>query len=184
MKKMIDGTVATMIVVVVLIVTITGTFAWYNGRIASDNTNLGKSAKLDIEYTDGFDEVLSGSLIPVKDKSGGISTTAKIGLKSDSVAAKLRLSLELTTFTAVLGNSEALTYEVYKGSTRIATGNFKGKSQGNTVDILTNHALTTTAETFTVYVWLDGSKSGNEVQNATFKANLYASTEQITGNNG
>ena len=67
--------------------------------------------------------------------------------------------------------------EVYTNS-----GTFSGyNATNNKIPLVEDYRLTEDQTDFTIYVWIDGNITGNEILGATFTGFISANTEQFTG---
>ncbi len=177
MKKIIDGAVAVVAVITIMVLTFGATYAWFISSTKTDNVDLVKSGKLDIVYNKGND-VVDGELVPSSSKDVGIKTSVTIRRTEDSVNGLATITLHLDEFPEVLKTS-ALKWEVYQNingeTTLYKQGDFRSATQGGTIDIVTDYQVATSDTIFTLYIWLDGSGVGNEVIGATFKGHLTSS---------
>ena len=116
-----------------------------------------------INYNKGTD-VLTGTLLPSKDYSGGISTEIELW-KSPSAASRNiygHIYLDITTIGANLTNEEALKWVITSNGEVLNEGNFVGQTEESYVILDTNIPLSTTKQLFQVYIWLDESMEINE----------------------
>lgn len=180
-----------IILLVVAILTIGGTYAFFSATINTQQFTM-KSHQLEVIYTG--DEEINGGLDLVKDKSGGYRREVSIGLSENSVGAAANIYISIAQITSTLA-TEALTWEIYRLENGVETlydegtfidcGNIgESKTQcaaGKRIYMVENLVLSTTQQQFAIYVWLNGYKAGNEVLGATLKGYIGAETENITG---
>jgi len=180
-----------ILLLIVAIITIGGTYAFFIATIATPNFTV-ESHQLEVIYTG--DEEINGGLNLVKDKSGGYRREVSIGLSENSVGAAANIYISVDQITSTLA-TEALTWEIYKledgvenlydQGTFVDCGNL-GETKttcaaGKRIYMVENLVLSTTQQQFAIYVWLNGYKAGNEVLGATLKGYIGAETENITG---
>ena len=186
MKKI---TIYISTILILSIITVGATYAYLVASTNSvKNAIDGTSAELIVNYTGGTK--IEGSMSLSKDKSGGHNTTVNISLDDNSVIAQADLFININSISSSLA-TEGLVWEVYKTvngtESYIGTGNFStcysGNkcSNGDKILIVDNYVLSTTNTAFTVYVWLNGDKVGNEVIGASFSGTISAETEEFTG---
>lgn len=182
-------------ILLILLLTIITAGATYAYLAASTNSVInvitGESAQLVVNYTGG--KKIEGSMSLSKDKTGGHNTTVNISIAENSVIAKADLFININSISSSLA-TEGLIWEVYKtingtesfvGSGTFATCYSGTKcSNGDKMLIVNDYVLSTTNTAFTVYVWLNGDKVGNEVIGATFSGTISAETEEYTGELG
>lgn len=159
--------------VIAFIAVIAGaTYAWFTW--ASGNTELsGTTGCFTIAYTKGTD--ISGSLVPATDKSGGLSTTATINIDpSCTIAGTATLKLTTNDTSTIPLTAGAVKWAIYDGATELETGSV---TASGTIDLKTV-ALTTTAKTYTFYVWLDGAIANNDYIGKTYSGYISAVATQ------
>lgn len=173
-------------VVMLLLITAGGTYAFFAASANTLNNSIfSNTARLNVIYNSGeeIDEVLS----VVASKEDGYNTTVGIRLATGSAKAKSNLYIyinEITENIAIPG----FKWEVYgysSGSLVYSNqGNFNGydDTNNNRVPIVTNYELSENNTEFTVYFWIDGSLTDNEVLGGAFSGYIGATSEQVTGN--
>lgn len=178
------------IILSILIITAGATYAYFaSATNSAKNALTGDSAFLLVNYTGGTN--IEGSISLSRDKSGGRNTTVNISLDPDSVIAKADLFLNINSISSPLA-VEGFIWEVYKtingvesfvGSGTFETCQPSGLkcSSGDKIIIVNDYILSTTNTAFTVYVWLNGDKVGNEVIGSSFSGTIHAETEEFTG---
>ena len=191
MKKI---TIYIIIILVITIITVGSTYAYLASKTNSyDNGLLGEGAELNVVYTGGT--ALEGAISPGINKDSGLNTTVNIGITEDSVVAKANLYINVNTISSPLA-TEGFIWEVYKiingeetfvdsGTfieCRTTTGNDTKKcATGDKLYIVNDYILSTTTTSFTVYVWIDGNKTGSDVLGSSFRGTIEAETEKFTG---
>lgn len=184
----------SILLLTIAVVTIGGTYAFFNSTTKLNNKTIGKTNKLEVLYSGGTE--ITGSLKIAKDKSGGYRREISIGLDEDSVGAKANIYISIDEITNTIA-TDSLVWEIYKiengveNQTAIKTGSFaKCADLGETPTVCTNGgkiyiqnglALSTEPLQFAVYIWLNGANVGNEVIGARLNAYIGAETENITG---
>lgn len=192
MKKIIFYTISILLLTIV----VSGaTYAYFISITNSTQNALNTGgASVKVTYTGGG--ALEGLLSLSEDKSGGLNTTVHIKITEDSLDAQANLYINIDSISEVLA-TEGFNWEVYKKVNGIESfvnsGTFADCDLGHTIKkcatgdklyIVTGYELLTDDTAFTVYVWLNGNKVGNEVIGATFKGTVAAETENITTNLG
>ena len=191
MKKVITYII---VILVITVITVGSTYAYLVAQTnQNNNITLGEGAELNVVYTGGT--ALEGAISPGVDKKSGLNTTVNIGITEDSVVAKANLYINVNTISSALA-TEGFIWEVYKivngeeiffdsGSfvecrttTNIDT---KKCATGDKLYVVNDYILSTTTTSFTVYVWIDGNKTGSDVLGASFKGTIAAETEKFTG---
>lgn len=120
-----------------------------------------------------------GLLFPSKTAKGGLSGSVTLNINSEcSVAGKGTITLNVGSDTgSVLLSEGALKYAVYDSTktNELASGTLTATGDKT---LYTNFSLSTTATTYYVYVWLDGTIADNDYINAPFSGYLRASAVQ------
>ena len=151
-----------------------GTYAYFQKILFSDLKADTITHGLDyyINYAKGTD-ITNGVLNPSTDYTGGNNVTVTFNKKDNTYDIYGHIYLDVTTIGNNLKNSTALKYEVYKNSTRLASGTLNGVSGGNSILLTKNIPLATTTQTYTVYLWLDENAIDNyDIENETISANI------------
>lgn len=139
----------------VLIILAGMTYSWYGWK-SSENTPISFTmAGVSVVYTTG--NSINGILIPTlsHNEKGNISKSVTVKLSYG--AAVLDLFLDVDTLPTELQDSTFL-WELYKNdnTTPIRSGNFLFSTAGTTIQLLSNQAVTTSQDTYTLYFWIDG----------------------------
>ena len=178
MKKIIIYIIAVFLLI---IITVAGTYAYFVSTINSGNSLAGSSSKLEVLYTG--DTAITGVLNLVNSKEEGKQATVKIQLSNESVDAKADIYIQVNEIGTDIA-SDALNWELYrthKGTeTFVARGTFDGVSSGNKIYVDRNYRLSTEETSYTVYIWLDGNKIGNEAVGERLEGYIGAEAEHIT----
>lgn len=180
MKKITLYIIATILLA---IITVSGTYAYFVVTTNSEigNSIIGNSSKINVIYSGDAD--ITGVLELVNSKEEGRQATVKIQLSNDSVDAEANIYIQVNQIGQNLA-SEALNWELYRTyngtESFVAKGTFDGVSAGNKLYIDRNYRLSTDETSYTVYIWLDGNKVGNEALGETFKGYIGAEAEHIT----
>ncbi len=156
-----------LIIALVVVLTLTATlsfFVWNSTRNQDINVSVNLSG-LDafIHYNKGTD-VLTGTLLPSTDYTGGISTEIELW-KDPSAASRTiygHIYLDITSIGTNLANEPALKWAITSNGEVLNTGDFVGKSNGNSISLKLNIPLSTSKQLFKIYIWLDESMSIND----------------------
>lgn len=181
MKKQLIGTIVFVTLLVAFVAG--GTYAFFKTAITPNNNLNFNTSVMDIAYTKG--NPIDGPMSMVANRSEGYSTTINVHTTSDSVNPTIDLFINISEITENL-RIEGLIWEVCAvrsgDSTVCKTGNFAGYNDttSNQVIIYPNYQLSTTNTEFTVYIWLDGSKTDNSVEGGSFSGYIGAKSEQFT----
>lgn len=176
--------VGTILGVVALIVVVAGTTAaWFTWQSTTDTNVTFTVAGLDdaISTNMSASGTLSGTLTPVASKANGVIKSFKVEKDASLYADPVYLSftLALTTFPSGLSHA-SLKWEFVSVSgtteTTLGSGNFAGKTQGDTIKLLTSPASRQTLNTtnnYKLYIWIDGTMDNpSTMQSATYKFTL------------
>jgi hypothetical protein len=178
MKKLILYIIATILIV---IITVAGTYAYFVTTTNSGNALKGSSSKLDVIYSGDAD--ITGVLNLVSSKEEGIKSTVKIELSNDSVDAKANIYIQVNQIGQDIA-SDALNWELYRTyqgtESFVAKGTFAGVTAGDKIYIDRDYRLSTNETSYTVYIWLDGNKIGNAALGEIIKGYVGAEAEHIT----
>ena len=189
MKKIL--TYAT-ILLIVAIISVSGTYAFFAASVSTEDPISGTAHHLEVRYNG--DEEINGGLELVTDKSEGHRREVSIALAENSIDALANIYIYIDQISPGLA-SEALVWEVYTLENGVEVkydeGSFvkcgkteetKAKcSDGDKNYLVTNYKLSTTSETFVIYLWLNAMKSDNSVLDGKLKGYIGAETENITG---
>ena len=178
MKKII---LYTVIVLLIVLLTVAGTYAYFVTTINSGNALTGSSSNLTVIYTDDAD--ITGILNLVSSKEEGKKATVKIKLSTDSVDAKADIYIQVKEIGPDIA-SDALNWELYRTyhgeESFVSKGTFKDISSGDKIYVDRDYRLSTDETSYTVYIWLDGNKIGNAALGESLEGYIGAEAEHIT----
>lgn len=170
------------------IATVGATYAFYSASASSNNNSVAAEASpFEVIYTGGTE--INGNMPITSDKTEAFKTTVNIRIADNSVNALSNLYINIENISNEL-QVEGFVWELYgyKNNTQIyyKKGNFEGynSTNNNKVPLISNYQTDKTNTSFTLYLWIDGNKTGNEVIGTSFKGYIGASTEQFTGQLG
>ena len=183
MKKKIVYTIAFILLLIVVIVG--STYAFFNATTRANNNATTNSKKFSVIYTGN--SLLNGKLTPSANKNGGIHTTVNIRVDQGSAEALAYLYLNIESMSAVL-SSTSVKWEIYgvRNSQTVYSNSgtlngYSAQTPNNKIAIVTDYNLTEADTEFTLYMWIDGATTGNEVIGASFSGYISANTENFTG---
>lgn len=168
-------------VIALCLITIASTYAYFTSLVTANNNQLNSnSGKIDISYEKGTD--INGTLYGTTNYLNGLNTTVKIKANINSLKAYVGIYLKINSIDNEL-KSPYLKWAVYKnnGTTPIKTGTFAGINTGESLQIVDNFLVPEEYDSYTVYIWLDGEGSTNDMQNKMFSASIYAQANYIAG---
>ena len=179
---------AIIAVVLIAVLTVAGTYAYFSFRFTGNNTLNTSSKNFEIDYVGGG-STFDGPLQLVSNKEAGYSKTLKIKVVNGSVNTKINLYLEIEQISAALA-VDGFIWEVYgynSSNQQVFSnqGTFAGynSTTNKTVNLVNynDYTITTDETTFVVYIWLNGALVDNNVLGSTFKGHIAARSEQFTG---
>ena len=161
-KKIIILGIITFIVII-----LSATFAFYTW---SSNANQDIDVALNLSGLDAYihynkgTDVLTGTLLPSTDYNGGISTEIELWKDPSAESRTLygHIYMDITTIGTNLANEPALKWAITSNGEVLNTGDFVGKSNGNSISLKLNIPLQTTKQLFKIYIWLDESMEIND----------------------
>ena len=135
-----------------------------------------------INYNKGTD-VLTGTLLPSADYTGGIST--EIELWKSPIAETMNIYghiyLDITTIGTNLANESALKWAIVSEDELLNFGDFVGQKTGDTVSLKINIPLRVEKQLFKIYIWLDESMDINQnIEGETLSTKVRAEATEIT----
>lgn len=166
--------IVVLLAVLVIALVSGSTYAYYTYTSASTAINFVVN-NATITYNASGN--LSKNLIPTASRTNTNNIIRTITVTPSGANTKFSLFLLLTTFPTTLKDA-SFKWAVYSGTTTLLTsGNFASATQGSTITLLSDVALTAgTTATYTLYIWIDGTLSNpSTMQSQTFLFNLNAS---------
>ena len=170
------------VIFLIAVIIASATFAYlFAATNSSKNAMFTNSSKLGIVYTGDADII--GLLNLVSSKEEGVNATVKIKLSSDSVDAKTNVYIKVNEIGPDIA-SDALNWELYRTymgvESFVANGTFEGVSNGDKIYVDRDYILSTNETAYTVYIWLDGNKIGNEALGEKIVGYIGAEAVHIT----
>lgn len=164
--------------VILLFISFGASYAWFSVSKESQVITT-SSGKLSVKYTKG-DEI-SGNLYPTTNYLKGLNTTIYFGLNDTSLKAIGTLSLKIKTLPEAL-RIAGLKWELRdsESSALLANGDFSSYNDTTKNNIILKDDITLEYEQkgYSLYIWLDGNTTGNEVKDLSFEGSLVASAVQ------
>ncbi len=170
--------------VLVIGMIIAGTFAYYTwvsnvNKMVAINTAPGLDEY--VIYEEGA-SVFSGSWEVSSDYTGGRSTTFSIGKKAS--ASKINLvayiNMEVKAIGTNIASSSAVKWAITSGETLLGEGSFNGKSDGDDITLLSDITLSTTLNTYTVWLWIDEAENpSSELSGETLDVGITVQVDNI-----
>ena len=176
----------------IAILTIGATYAYFINTVSSSQNAEANAKKFEVLYTGG--SALTTNLQPRESRDETYKTSVNIKMAEGSINAIANIYINIEEMSDVLA-SDALVWEIVvkKGTNNInitpSKGNFSSCmtnsinecNNGRKIYILNEYEVTTENTEVTVYLWVDGSKVGNEIVGATFTGYIGAETRNVTG---
>lgn len=174
------------------ILTIGATYAYFINTVSSSQNAEANAKKFEVLYTGG--SALTTNLQPRESRDETYKTSVNIKMAEGSINAIANIYINIEEMSDVLA-SDALVWEIVvkKGTSNINITPSKGTfsscmtnsinecNNGRKIYILNDYEVTTENTEVTVYLWVDGSKVGNEIVGATFTGYIGAETRNVTG---
>lgn len=166
------------------IATVGSTYAFFSATTGEDSNVATESQKFEVIYTGGTE--INGPIDLSTDRTGGVNTTVhiKVGQGSSHALAYLYFNIEQMTNNLSVTNVK---WEVsgVKGGQEVYTNNgtFEGynDTDNNIITIVEDYRLSEEQTDFTLYIWIDGPNTGNEIFGASLSGYISANTERFTG---
>ena len=160
--------------IILLVLSITGSLAYYFWRSSSDTLLSGNLCLPEISFTGGA--TINGKLKPVANKEEGLIKEVEVNLhktcNNDTAVMNLYLSLDLLPVEL---QENTFMYELYNGDNeRISSGNFSDKKEGDTITLAENEIVTSDVSIYTLYIYIDGNRDNPiTMSNKNFRFNIY-----------
>ena len=160
--------------IILLVLSITGSLAYYFWRSSSDTLLSGNLCLPEIYFTGGA--TINGKLKPVTNKEEGLIKEVEVNLhktcNNDTAVMNLYLSLDLLPVEL---QENTFVYELYNGDNeRISSGNFSDKREGDTITLAENEIVTSDVSIYTLYIYIDGNRDNPiTMSNKSFRFNIY-----------
>ena len=162
-----------VIIIAVLLITITGTFAWLSWK-SKETALVLKVGDINGTIVTLKPYQLEGTLSPVQSYTDGLYTNVNITNNSTSNIYNVKLYYNISAIDDAL-KSEKFKYTILNTATNETTeGNF---SSATTTDEFIIFDKTVTAEdisNYKVYIWISGEGNTTSLQGKSFKAELRA----------
>lgn len=161
---------------IMLILSISGSFAWYTWESTTNNeVSLGVCIP-EISFIGG--ETIQGDgLFPTKDKSSVITKEFEVSLSKtckEEDSGVMNLYMTLDSLPTEL-QEESFVYEIWQGDKKLSSGNFADDSEGDTITLLTNQTITEASSTYVIYLYIDGNyENPIEMSNKSFRFSIYS----------
>lgn len=169
----------------IIIITIGGTYAFFNSSTKAPNNIATNSKKFEVIYSGGG--TVNGPLEISSTKESGLKAEVNIRMAPDSALAKGTIYINIEEMSDSLANSGFI-WEVYKDhdlTKPYSKGSFEGydATTNNVINVVEDYQLSTENTTFTIYFWLNGNDShiDNRVIGAKFQCYIGARTENFSG---
>ncbi len=178
-----------IIVFIGLIITGVSYAFWsWNSNNSSIVFNTAKNLRNYITYDNG-NGIFSGTLQVGDDYTDGIHTTISVSKSNEASSITLTgtIYMDVNAIGNNMKNSSALKWAVTSGGsspvgTLLAEGNFMGANAGDTLTLYPSFTVTTTPQSYTIWIWLDESEHPSEaLTGETLDTNVWTQIDQIEG---
>lgn len=173
----------TSIVLTLIVIVSSTTYAWYSWNSTTNTTvDFVINSSIQISVNAGTN-ITGKTLYPVTDYTDETYAITKVitsQLLNNSTNSTFNLKLNVVSLSDNLKVS-SFKWKLLKNNTSVSSGNFYGKSAGNTIDLITNQTASTTKDTYKLYIYLDGSVDNDiSMTNGTYNFKIIASGENAT----
>lgn len=170
--------VLVLVVITIGLLCVGGTYAYLSFTATVQNTISNGTSKCFLaDFEAG--EAIEGVLYQSKTPKGGLSGSVSMKINSTcNVSGTGTIKLNVASSTSnILVSEGALKYAVYENinSSPVASGSINAK--GNT-NLYSGFTLSTTAKTYYIYVWLDGTIADNDYFDVSFSGYIHAEATQ------
>ena len=174
--KLNNKNIIITVIVLLLILGIGFSYAWWRYTVIQDKTNVGVSKCFSIELANQTNEINLTNMYPITDEEGRKLTPYTFTLKNTcSVSAKYSLNMEMlegttlnSNYLAVLVNNKDIKL---LSSYNTATTVVKGSTESRTLD--TGVLQANSSKDYSISLWMDKSVTlSDDAQNKTFKSKV------------
>lgn len=141
---------------VICAVTIAGTVAYYREVLFNDLNTSTITHGLDyyINYTKG-QNITAATINAGSSYTDGANTGIVFWKKDNTYDIYGHIYLDVNQIGTHTAASSSLKYTLVNGGSVIAQGTFNRATSGSSITLAKNIALSTTSQTYTVYIWID-----------------------------
>lgn len=162
--------------ILVMVLVIGGTYAWYAVGTTDNSQYNGTSKCFTVNYSHGSD--ISGVIDMSSTYTGGKSTTITISVPTSCAAVNAKIYLHTNSsassvFKQASNNAGKIT-AVKTGSSAIT----KSLSSSEEIEITNVDISAGSSATYTVYFWVDGAIATNTWASASYSGYLYTTYTQ------
>ena len=190
MKK--NKIIHSFIIIFIFILLIAGaTYAYYSFQGTNKNIIFNTSKKLEnyIVYNEGESRFI-GDLKVSNTYTEGIHSTISLYKTSEASNVDLiaTINIDINSIGENIQNSSALKWTVTSGTSSnvistLASGDFVGADDGDTMTLVTNIPVTTTEAFYTIWIWLDASENPEDnLTGETLDTTVWTRIDQAEGN--
>lgn len=171
-------------ILLLMIAVIGSTYAFFTATTGENSNVTTVAKKFEVIYTGGTE--INGPLNLSSDRTGGVNTTVHIKVSEGSVHALAYLYFNIEQMTNNLSVAN-VKWEIsgIQNNQEVYTnhGTFFGynDTDNKTIPIVEDYRLTEDQTDFTLYIWIDGNNTGNEIYGASLSGYISANTERFTG---
>ena len=166
------------IIVTILIISLLGTTYAYINLNNQPNNATGQAGCFVVNYS--AQEINATNLTTTTNYEDGATTTVTLSQNTDCkiyTTASIYIHTDSST-TAPISNPQALKFKIYNGTTLINEGTISQTASDTA--IATGLPLSTTATTYTIYIWIDSNISLGAYDAKTYSGYIYADSTQTS----
>ena len=174
--KLNNKNIIITVIIILLILGIGFSYAWWRYTVIQDKTNVGVSKCFSIELANQANEINLTNMYPITDEEGRKLTPYTFTLKNTcSVSAKYSLNMEMlegttlnSNYLAVLVNNKDIKLlSSYNSATTVV----KGSTESRTLD--TGVLQANSSKDYSISIWMDKSVTlSDDAQNKVFKSKV------------
>ena len=174
--KLNNKNIIITVIIILLILGIGFSYAWWRYTVIQDKTNVGVSKCFSIELANQANEINLTNMYPITDEEGRKLTPYTFTLKNTcSVSAKYSLNMEMlegtslnSNYLAVLVNNKDIKL---LSSYNTATTVIDGSTESRTLD--TGTLAPNGSKDYSISIWMDKSVTlSDDAQNKVFKSKV------------
>jgi len=164
-----------IILIVSLVILILGvTYAGYQW-VSSNNTNIATITNGIYVIFNGGADITGANLVPTLTKEEGIEKEMTVKMLTQDKTSTMNLYLNINSIGSGLTLTTEFKWALYKENTLVNSGDFYGKQATDTITLASNQTVTTTLDTYYLYIWIDGTiDNSTDIMNQSFNFTLYA----------
>ena len=177
-----------LVIVLLIIALVGGTYAFWTWTSPENKNvvfNTSNGLKEFIVYDEG-DSKFVGDFQVADSYTGGVHTTVSISktASASNVDFYATIYMDINEIGTNLRSTPGLKWTVTKGdstsTTVVSSGDFVGNSAGDTLTLYNDIEVTTTTQTFTIWLWIDSSLNpSDELSGETIDSAVWTQVNQV-----